>query len=114
MNIYEFHTDPESLDLYEERLTRVPKLAYDHARSLRRRFPEGEAAIAKSAIYAYWYAEHVIKGRFPEGVAAIAKDAKYAYSYAIDVIKGRWPAAEAAIAKSEWKKHYEILFNVKL
>jgi hypothetical protein len=48
MNIYQFHTVPETLDGYEERLTRVPKLAYEHAKSSGRRFPEGEAAIAKS------------------------------------------------------------------
>ena len=64
MNIYKFHTDPECLDLYEERLTRVPKLAYERAKSLLRRFPEGEAAIAKDAEYAYRYAKSFFKGRW--------------------------------------------------
>jgi hypothetical protein len=140
MNIYQFHTNPESLDFYEERLTRVPKLAYEHAKSLDRRFPEGEAAIAKSATYAYWYAllsikekfpageaaiakdawyaylyaRYVIKGRFPEGEAAIAKDTEYACLYARYVIKGRFPEGEAAIANSEYKNEYEREFNVKI
>lgn len=74
MNIYEYHTNPESLDHYEERFTLVPKLAYEHAKSLGRRFPEGEPAIAKNKVWAYFYAKEVIKGRFPEGEAAINKD----------------------------------------
>jgi hypothetical protein len=88
MNIYKFHTNPKSLDFYEEILTKVPKFAYEHARSLGRRFPEGEAAIAKYPDLAYWYADEVIEGRFPEG--------------------------EAAIANSIWKKDYEKQFKVKL
>jgi hypothetical protein len=140
MNIYQFHTNPESLDHYEERLTKVPKLAYEHAESLDRRFPEGEPAIAKNKMWAYFYARDVIKGRFPDGEAAIAKDAWFAYKYAKLVIKGRWQDGEAAIAKDAWlayryakyviegrfppgekaiatsdrKPEYEWRFNVKL
>jgi hypothetical protein len=144
MNIYKFHADPASLDHYEERLTRVPKLAHEHAKRLGRRFPDGEAAIAKDPAYAFLYAYSIINGRFPEGEAAIAKgadaafeyaryiikgrwtegeaaiakSATYAYMYAKDVIKGRWPEGEAAIAKdtkqSYWKSAYEKDFNVKL
>jgi hypothetical protein len=102
MNIYQFYTDPESLDHYEERLTRVPKLAHEHAKRLGRRFPDGEAAIAKDPAYAFLYAYSIINGRFPEGEAAIAKDAMYAYEYATDVIKERFPKGEAAIDKNEW------------
>ena len=89
MNIYKYHADPESLDLYEERLIRVPKLAFEHAISLGKRFPEGEAAIAK--------------------------DARFAYYYVIDVIKGRWPEGEATIA-NDWilRRRYEEKFNVEL
>jgi hypothetical protein len=87
MNIYKFHTDPESLDHYEKRLTRVPKLAYEHARDLGRRFPEGEAAIAKDVQLAYKYAAYVIKERFPAVEAAIAKNGWRSYNYAREVIK---------------------------
>jgi hypothetical protein len=65
MNLYKFHTNPESLDFYKERLTKVPQFAYEHAKILGRRFPEGEAAIAKDPYSAYYYAKDVIKGRFP-------------------------------------------------
>jgi hypothetical protein len=51
MNIYKYHFNPESLDLYEERLTRVPILAFVRARKLGKTFPEGEAAIAKSWLW---------------------------------------------------------------
>jgi lambda repressor-like predicted transcriptional regulator len=140
MNIYKFHTNPESLDFYKEVLTQVPRFAYEHAKSLGRRFPEGEAAISKDAEYAYKYAKYVIEGRWPEGEATItkdveaaylyardaiegrfpegeteiSKDAEYAYKYARDVVKGRWPAGEATIANSLWKQDYEKIFKVKL
>ncbi len=91
MNIYKYHTDPESLDHYEDRLTRVPELAFEHAMSLGRRFPEGEAAIANNALYAFSYAHGIIEERWPEGEAAIAKSARYAYYYAKYVIKVRFP-----------------------
>jgi hypothetical protein len=140
MNIYKYYSHPKSLDGYEEVLTRVPKIAFEHAEGLGRRFPEAEAAIAKDAQYAYWYATIIIKGRFPEGEAAIAnhtlyafsyaysiingrfpegeasiaKSAQYAYKYARDVIKERFPEGEAAIANSIWKKDYEKQFKAKL
>jgi hypothetical protein len=115
MNIYQFHSNPESLDLYEERFTRVPNFALTHAEHLGGRFPEGEAAIAKNAQTAFLYARDVIKERFPEGEAAIAKDARYAYTYAMQVIDGRFPAGEEEIAKDEeYAFYYEKRFNVKL
>ena len=114
MNIYKFHTNPESLDFYKEVLTQVPKLAYEHAKSLGRRFPEGEAAIVKDPFYAYLYAADVIEGRWPEGEVAIAKDGGYAYGYARFIIKKRFPEGEAAIANSLWKQDYEKIFKVKL
>ncbi len=113
MNIYQFYTNPTSLDLYEESLTRVPKIAYEHARSLGRRFPAGEAAIAKDTECAYSYAKHVIRGRFPEGEAAIAKDTERAYSYAKYVIKGRWPEGEAAIAKDALRACWYAKYVIK-
>jgi hypothetical protein len=81
-------------------------------KSSKGRFPAGEAAIAKDAVDAYFYAAYVIKGRFPEGEAAIAKSAEYAYWYA-DYIGRRFPEGEANIARSEWREKYERLFNFK-
>jgi hypothetical protein len=80
MNIYQFHTDPETLDLFNESLSKVPEIAFEHAKSLGRRFPEGEAAIAKHAWWSYGYAIHVIKERFPAGEEAISYSG-WAYSY---------------------------------
>jgi hypothetical protein len=144
MNIYRFHSNPEFLDGYKERWTKIPQFAqiafqnsiksggkrfpeeeiaiaknthyaYEYAKYIiRNRFPEGEAAIAKNAKYAYLYAEDVIKGRFPEGETAIAKDTHYAYFYSVNIIKQRFPEGEAAIANSQWKSAYEKRFNVKL
>ena len=57
---------------------------------------------------AYDYATTVIKGRFPDGEAAISRSAKYSYLYAMNIIKGRWPEGEAAISKD---KHFYILYT---
>jgi hypothetical protein len=140
MNIYKFHTNPESLDFYEEVLTKDPKLALDYARFIGEKFTDGEKAISKDAESAYYYAKLVIKGRFPEGEAAIAKhagasleyayylkkrfpmgeseiakDAYYAYHYAVDVIKKRFPDGEETIAKhGMYRYDYNKRFKVKL
>lgn len=60
-----------------------PRQAVDYASVMRlKRFPEAEAAIAKSAEYSYLYAEEVIKGRFPEGEPVIATNASTSQQYA--------------------------------
>ena len=64
------------------------------------RFPEGEPAIATSAVYSYRYALKVLRGsRFPEGEPAIATSAEYSYYYAKYIIGGgrRFPEGEPAI-----------------
>ena len=109
MNIYEFHTNPESLDSFKEVSIANPRLAYQCAEKLGRRLPIVETAIAKNALYAYLYARDVIEGRFPEGEAVIAKDGWSAAYYAKDVIKGRWLEAEEVIASSaEGSYNYAI------
>lgn len=62
------------------------------------RFPEGEAAIAQKANYAYAYAREFIQGRWVEAEPVIASDPYFAALYAINVIKGRWVEAEPVIA----------------
>ena len=62
------------------------------------RFPEGEAAIAQKANYAYAYAREFIQGRWVEAEPVIASDPYFAALYAINVIKGRWVEAEPIIA----------------
>ncbi len=80
-NIYKYHANPESLDLFNEVIAKNHKLAYEHAKNLGKRFPEGEAAIVKDIETAFYYAKDIIKGRFPEGEAAIAKNSKYRIPY---------------------------------
>ena len=79
---------------------------------IKRRFPEGEVAIAKDPENTYYYALELIEGRWPEGEAAMLVDSHYAYVYARDVIKGRFPEAEEAMAKEypEYSKKYLKLF----
>ena len=85
--IYKFHTNPEQLDGYENRL-RVPQFAYKY----------GEE-----------------NGFTDELVSVVAKDPWTASDYAQYVIKGRWPEGEAAIAKDpEWAGGYEREFGVQL
>ena len=62
------------------------------------RFPEGEAAIAQKANYAYAYAREFVQGRWVEAEPVIASDPYFAALYAINVIKGRWVEAEPIIA----------------
>ena len=88
LNLYQYHTQPQTLAHYEEARTSVPEIAYEYARwVLNGRFPGGEPAIAQDAQWAYEYAQDVLKGRFPAGEAAIAQDAQWAYEYAQDVLK---------------------------
>lgn len=88
----------------QERLYNDPQRAYDHAKYIKGRFPEGEAAIARDPRLCYLYANMV--GRFPEGEATLAKEPYWAYIYAYDVLDKRFPEGEAAIANSEYKHRY--------
>ena len=132
MDLYKYHSKPETLDRYAERdqivpkriydiamsgqkltqrqedtLAKSPKYAFHYARNvLEKPFPAGEAAIAKDAYYAYYYAHEMLKKPFPAGEAAIAKSANYAYLYALHVFKKPWPAGEAAIANTHVAYEY--------
>ena len=74
LNLYRYHTQPQTLAHYEEARTSVPEMAYQYASEvLNGRFPAGEAAIARDAKWAYWYAHDILnkdpipgepKGRF--------------------------------------------------
>lgn len=160
MNIFDLHDEPHKLGHYGRRHTLVPELvwehgeqtgewnenviakypvlAYDYAvRIIKRRFSEGESAIAKdencsyryanflkkpfklgepaiakSSAYSVQYAMYVLKDRFPEGEAAIAKDAFWSETYAMHVIKGRFKMGEPAIAADRRiAKRYNAFFE---
>ena len=139
MNLYNFHSKPESLDHYaamnetnphifwkkyrnnkeelkkrEKYIAKVAEHAYLYARDvLHGPFPAGEATIAADAQYAYWYAETVLKRPFPAGEEAISKDAHFSYVYALDVLEGPFPAGEAAIATDPEYAYYYALDVLK-
>ena len=80
-------------------IAKSAKYAYEYANFFPGRFLEGEPAIATVPTFAYSYARHKIGGRWPEGEAAIATDPDEALNYADKIIKGPWPPGEAAIAR---------------
>jgi hypothetical protein len=140
LNLYQYHSEPESLYGFDQATEHVPHVAWNHykgdveelkkrehvwARSaayshryaddvLEERFPEGEPAIATSAKYSHWYADDVLEERFPEGEPAIAESAGYSYLYALSVLSGRFLEGEPAIRGSEYQEDYEQIFGIKL
>ena len=111
MDLYKYHSNPETLDRYAERDQIVPERIYEIAKSGKKLTQTQEAVLAKSSMYAYRYAFNVLGKRFPEGEAVIAKDADYAYYYARDMLKKSWPAGEAVIAKDAY---YAYLYARKV
>ena len=99
MNLYNLHSNPESLDHFEKVTETNPAIFWGIYKKNKEELKKREKYIAKDTDYAFQYAKGVLKGPFPAGEEAIAKDAVSAYSYAKDVLKGPFPAAEAAIAK---------------
>ncbi len=129
MNLYQLHSKPKTLFGYSDKakwartangayqyvwyilgkkrfpegeaaLATDPKLATSYAILTKRRFPAAEANIAKSTpSVASLYASKVLGGRFQEAESMIAKDPESALQYAMYCVKGRWEAGEAAISK---------------
>ena len=102
MNLYNLHSNPESLDFYEKVTETNPDFFWEKYKKNKEELKKREKYIAKSTQYSYYYALDVLKGPFPTGEEAIAKNAGYAYDYAKDALKGPFPAGEAAIAKDEY------------
>ena len=99
MNLYNLHSEPESLLYFGEATEMVAKLFWVKYKNNPAELRKREAAIALVAFYAYLYANYLLQGPFPAGEAIISKDAKYAHWYAYDVLKGPFPAGEAVIAE---------------
>ena len=111
INLYEYHSKPNSLEQYENRVAIIPRLAYNYAIETKQRFEAGEPAIMKIPYNALWYALYVIKCRWPEAEPAIMKDPWFAYLYAENIIQGRWEAGETAIMKDSLGA-YEYAVNI--
>ena len=102
MNLYKFHTNPESLYGYEKAIERVPAAAWGTHENNHDKLRELENLWTKSAEYSYRYALYILKDRFPQGEDVIATNAEFSYLYAAAVLKPRgiigFPKGEDAIA----------------
>lgn len=97
MNLYKYHSKPEVLDGYEDRIYRVPEMALAYAKKRGLRVPEAEEAIMRSPRYSYYYTRDIIRGRWLEAEPVIKKSPFWAYRYSRDVIYRRWTEAEPYI-----------------
>ena len=113
MNVYNFHSKPESLYQYEKITETNPDIFWEKYENTPGELKKREAAISKSTKYSYLYALDVLKGPFPAGEAAIAADAYYAHRYAEDVLNGPFPAGEAVIAKDVYFAHQYAKYALK-
>ena len=102
LNIYKYHTHPESLPLYEKAMECIPDIFWEKYKNNPKELKKREGAIAQSAEYSYWYAADVLKERFEAGEEIIATNAQYSYWYALDVLKNRFEAGEEIIATDAW------------
>ena len=127
MDLYNFHTNPESLNHYnvindtipeyfwekyknnkeelkkrEKYIAKSSDYSFKYAKKTSRPFPAGEEAISKAPSYAFEYAKFILKAPFGKGEEAIGSIAVYAFEYARDILKGPFPKGEDAIAKVEY------------
>ena len=67
LNIYKYHTHPETLPLYKKAMECVPDLFWEKYKDNPEELKKREGAIAKSAKYSCLYAHDVLKTRFEAG-----------------------------------------------
>ena len=105
-----------------------PFSAYCHAyTTIKGRWHEAEATIAKDPLSACLYAMNILGKRWPRAEAVIAGDSESSYCYAMNVTKGRWPLGEKIIVECEywgWRycndvikgrwREYEIVMGKRL
>ena len=89
MDLYKFHSNPETLHGYDRADEIVPERIYNIAKSGKKLTDKQEDVIAKNPLYAYRYALNILKKPFPKGedAIAIAKNPYYAHYYAHYVLK---------------------------
>lgn len=95
---------PENL---EKKIAKLPVAASNYVgKFLQKRWPEGEAAIAKNPDFAFHYfTRYLVPAGFtewPEAEPAIFTDSLNAFLYAVKYAKKRIPEAEKAIAMTPW------------
>jgi hypothetical protein len=101
MNLYQFHTIPESLHKHAVAQETVPELVWKKYKNDPEELKKYENVLAKSPQYACQYAIDILGKAFPKGEPAIMKDAWYAAWYAMDIKDKRWKAAEPTIFDDE-------------
>ena len=109
MNLYNLHSEPESLLLFKEADEYILDVFFQKYKDSPEKLKKREKAISVDPRYAFCYA--VLTGPFPAGEEAISKDAEYAYNYAEYVLRAPFPAGEAAIAKEDWTSS-EYAYNI--
>ena len=113
LNIYKYHTHPESLPLYEKAMECIPDLFWEKYKDNPEELKKRERAISMSAKYSYFYALNVLKTRFEAGEKSIATDAWCSYRYASDVLNGRFEAGEETIATDAWSSYFYARYLLK-
>ena len=98
MNLYNKHTNPETLYGYKDRF-KIPSFAWEEAERTGE-WTEAEPYIMKDPSSAFLYVMYVMERRWPEAEPYIMKDPYSAYMYARYVIEGRWKEAEPYIMKN--------------
>ena len=81
LNLYKLHSNPKLLKYYDIADEKIPAIFWEKYKNNFTELKKREPAIAKDAMYAYWYAEDVLQKPFLAGEPAIAKDADYANWY---------------------------------
>ena len=115
MNLYKMHDEPESIHGHDKSDKEIPDIFWEKYKNNPAELQKREDAIAKSAKFACYYAQGVLKGPFPLGESAIAKNADYACNYAHFVLKHRFPEGEPAITKDKhWAEQYNKEFGTTL
>ena len=113
LNIYNFHSEPESLELYHKSNDELPGIFFKKYKDQPGELKNREDVIAKSPYFSYIYARDVLNRSFPKGEKILATDGKFAYFYARYVLGERFPKGEDVIAThhAEWAYRYakEIL-----
>ena len=87
MNLYNLHSEPESLDHFEKVAETNPDFFWEKYENKQEELKKRETYIAKSGDFSFYYAVDILRAPFPAGEEAIAKDARFASLYAKGVLK---------------------------
>ena len=100
MNLYNFHTKPESLDNYAQVYDGNPDFFWQKYKDNPEELKKREKYIARDPEYAYIYARHSLNVPFPLGEAEIATSKHYSHLYAKNVLRADFYYNGKLIAKA--------------